>query len=132
MAKLYRRTARIKIKIEDITVTISPLTQDEKAEIQTEMLGYAKGNIKAGARGVFLCLKYAVKDVSGIEDSDGNPYALKFEDKTLSDESVNDLLNMELTEKLTQVCSSLTNGIPKDFNIEGVEVVRGSNPEKNA
>jgi hypothetical protein len=138
MARIYRKSDRIKIKIDDVTVTVSPLSAHEKAEIQKEMMAYLKGNIKSGQEGVILSLKYAVKDIEGVLDLDDKPYALKFESGYLTNDCVDDLLNMEITSKLAQVCGTLANGIPKDIvdkdgnKLEGVEIIRGSAPEKNA
>jgi hypothetical protein len=137
MAKIYRRTDRIKIKIDDVTVTVSPLSSHEKAEIQSEMIKFVKGDVKAGQHGICLSLKYAVKDIEGIEDSNGSNYSLKFENGYLSDECVDDLLNMEITGKLSQVCASLSNGVPTEFrdregnNLAGVEFVKAASPAPN-
>ncbi len=137
MVKIHRRTDKIKIKIDDVTVTISPLSSHEKAEIQSEMMKFVKGNVKAGQDGICLSLKYAVKGIEGVVDSEGNAYALKFENGYLAQECVDDLLNMEITGKLSQVCGALTNGVPREFmnsdgtKIEGVEFVKAVEPDPN-
>lgn len=113
MAKIYRITDRIPIKIDTLSISISPLTFDQKTELQTIMMAAAKDPMHAmtGAR---LAVKYAVKSVSGIEDLDGNDYQVDLEDDgTLTTESVDALFNMEETAKIIAVCSQLIAGVPK-------------------
>jgi hypothetical protein len=131
--RIYKRSDRIPIKIGDIKLTIAPLTVDQKTEIQQAMLnGRVKGDIKEATRGVVLSIKYAVKGVEGIEGADGSPYALQFDDsKNLTDECVDDLLNVGMNKQLTMVCASLANGVPDQFTdekgerLEGVEILKG-------
>lgn len=139
MARIYRRSDRIKVKIDDIQVELAPLSVDQKAEIQQLMFtGRTRGDIQSATKGMQLSLKYAVKSVSGVEDSDGNAYALSFDDQgNLQDSCVDDLLNLEVTEKLSLCCATLARGIPAEFTdnfgkkLEGVEIVRKAPTEKN-
>lgn len=138
MARIYKRTDRISVKIDDVMFKVAPLSIDQKLEIQQAMLnGRVKGDLKEATRGLILSLKCSIKSVEGIVDGDGNPYQLKFENDLLSDESIDDLLNLQLTKKLTMVCATLANGIPDEFTdesgvkLEGVEIVREGNPSKN-
>lgn len=137
MARIYRTTDRIQVKIDDITVTISPLTYEQKAEINSLMAGYVNGDIKAVTKGMATAVKYAVKSVDGLEDADGEPYQVEAEESGLSDDCVNDLLNLEMTEKLTNVCLTLLHGAPTEFvdndgkPLKGVEIVnKGKSTKK--
>src|SRR5690606_3486695 len=103
--------------------------------------GRLKSDLRKMSEGTALALKYAVKSISGVKDSDGKPYELKFEGEFLSEESIDDLLNLEITDKLVLACSTLVNGVPKDFTdvngnkIEGVEIINADDKdesEKNA
>ncbi len=140
MARIYRLTDRIKVKIDDITVTIRPLSKDEKAEIQQSVIkGRAKGDFVEATRGIVLALKYAVKGIDGLIDSDDKPYQLQFDEhKNLTDDCVSELLNMEVTGKLTMVCISLANKIPDEFvdengiKLEGVDVIKAGTPGPNS
>jgi hypothetical protein len=129
VAKIYRTTDRISVKIDDIVVKISPLTYDQKAEIQTHMLGFTRGDIREATKGVVLALKYGLKHISGVENSDGASYELSFEDNMLTDECVTDLMNIPVGEKLTLICSALLAGVPEQFKdnkgnaLAGVEIV---------
>lgn len=117
MSKIYRKTDRLKLKIDNIEVTISPLSLHEKTEIQQMMIeAKARGNIGSLTGSIVKAMKYSIKGISGLIDSDGNKYQLDFdENKNVSDESIDDLMNIELGEKLQMVCSSLLGGIPKSF-----------------
>lgn len=132
MAKIYRKTDRITVKIDDVTVKLAPLTLHEKTEVQTAMMESLKTrDLQQASKGLSLALKLTVKGIEGIEDSDSNPYKLQFdENNQLTDECVDDLLNLEITEKLTLVCTAMVKGIPSKFTnekneaLEGVEVVK--------
>jgi hypothetical protein len=139
MAKIYRRTDRIQVKIGEVTVKIAPLGQHEKAEIQQAMLsGRLKGDIKEVTRGMVLSIKHAVKAIDGVEDQDGNPYVLQFEGDALADSCVDDLLNLEINKTLSLICATLTNGVPSEFTdsdgnpLEGVEIIRSGDAAKNS
>jgi hypothetical protein len=124
MGKVYRLTDRININIDDILVTISPLSIHQKTEIQSAMWkGRTEKNFEEATRGVMLSIKYAVKGISGLTDSSGKEYKLEFENGVVSDQSMDDIFNLGLTDKLSMVCAALVKGIPSDFNIEGVEFV---------
>lgn len=130
MARIYRRTDRIVVKIDDITVKLAPLTLHQKTEIQQTMIkSRTSMDIREATRGIALSIQCSLKGLEGVEDMDGNPYKLQFEDDLLTEACVDDLMNLELTKKLTMVCASMVNGIPKEFAdnngvpIEGVEIV---------
>jgi hypothetical protein len=113
MAKIFRTSDRIPVKIDTITVTVAPLTFDQKTELQTVMLSASKDPMNA-VRGARLAVKYAVKKVDGLEDMDGVRYDVELgEDGLLTDDSVDTLLNMQEYPKLIAVCSQLISGIPQ-------------------
>lgn len=128
MAKILRTSDRIHVQIDDVRVSISPLSFHQKAEVQS-MLSLQSGYLKAA----FAAIKYSVKAVSGIEVGDGEKYELEFEEggKALSDQCVDDLLNMESSAKLLTVCASMMAGIPsagfadaEGKPLEGVSIVK--------
>jgi hypothetical protein len=130
MARIYRRTDRIKVKVDDITVSLAPLSAHQKAEITQLMVdGRLKTDVKKTTEAIMLAIKYSMKSVEGIMDADNKPYALQFEGDALTQDCLDDLLNMELSEKLQRICSNLSQGVPNKFTdergnpIEGVEVV---------
>ncbi len=139
MARIYRREDRIPVRIGDITVKLSPLSIQQKTEImQSAINGRKNADYGEANKSVVLALKYAIKGIEGVEDSEGKPYVLQFEGESLTDACVGDLLNLGMTGKLTQVCISLANGIKDEFTdergekLEGVDIVKASTPEKNS
>lgn len=130
MAKIYRKSDRIKIKIDDITLTVSPLSTHEKNEIQALMVsGQSRGDVSKITAGIQLAMKYGIKGISGVTDINDNDYQLDFIDGMLSDECVDDLLNMDLSKSIINVCSNLIAGFSSKMvdengdKLEGVEVV---------
>lgn len=77
-------------------------------------------------------IKCGIKNIAGLKLADGSDYELNFDDNNeLTDESVDDLLNLEESGKLTNICAALVNGIPKEFvnaytgkKLEGVEFIK--------
>lgn len=118
--KIYKKSDRIKVKIgsdeDSITLIVSPLSQQEKIEIQSQMIKASKdGDPQAASDGVSLALKYAVKGIIGLEDADGNPYALTMNEDGLSDEAIDDILNMSFSGEISLVCIGLIRGVPSKF-----------------
>jgi hypothetical protein len=142
VAKIYKRSDRLTVKIDDVTLKLAPLSIHQKVEIQTAMFnGRTKADLSEATRGVVLSLKYSVKGVEGIEDADGNAYQLQFEGDALTDACADDLMNLEITQRLSMVCAGMLNGIPSEFTdqygnkMDGVEVVKPApkeQPAKNA
>lgn len=133
MAKILRRSDRLTVKIDDVTVKLAPLSIHQKVEIQTAMHnGRSKADLGELTRGVVLSLRYGVKGIDGVQDADGNAYALAFEGDALTEQCADDLMNLEITQKLSMVCAGMLNGIPSDFTdlygnpIDGVELVKSS------
>ena len=126
MKKIYKRSDRVSVAIDDITVKLAPLTFDQKNEIQQCMLdGRAKNDIAILSKGITLAMRYSLKGIEGVQDTDGQPYKLTADTAgNLTDECIDDLLNLENKEKLTLVCMALLRGIPDQFSDEkGLPIV---------
>lgn len=128
MAKIYKPTDRLEYKIDDITFKVSPLTMDQKIELSQLMIG-AESDIKKAMEGTIKVLQYALKDIKGIEDSDGNPFELEFESGVVTKDCVELLLNIGQSAQLISVCSSFVGGVPS-FLPEGVKAVPNSKAPK--
>ena len=129
--RIYKAKDRIKIKVDKVTISISPLSYDQKVEVQDFMLKATTGDIKSGMEGARLAIKYAVKTIKGVTNADGSEYSLELENNSLTDECVEDLTNSEMNNKLTIICCSLLGGITKEFidpttkkKLEGVSVLK--------
>jgi hypothetical protein len=69
-----------------------------------------------------LAMKYCIKDITGIQNADNSDYKLSFNDKGLSDECIDDLINCELSSQISLVTTSFVNGIPtKILNPDNTE-----------
>ncbi len=113
MARIYRTSDRIPVKVDDITVTIAPLTFAQKTELQTIMLSAAKDPMNA-VKGARLAIKFAVKSVAGLEDVNGDKYEVALDSEgLLTDECVDELLNLQEQPKLIALCTQLIGGMPK-------------------
>jgi len=128
MTKIYKVTDKIKVDVGGLVFHISPLTFDQKSEIQALA---ASGDFKKSLQSAKLAVKYAVKDVDGLEDVDGNPYKLERDDSGVSEDSLDSLLNLQQSESLQMACLGLLQGIPKQFinpftneKLEGVSIVK--------
>lgn len=134
MARIYKTTDRIDVKIDDISIKISPLNFEQKCEIQTQLLSGQPMDIVRAAR---TAIKFCVKEVSGIEDADGNPHKLEFNNGELTDSSIDDLLNLEQQEKIRLLCTTMLHGVPKQLldpqtgkPMAGVKIERGPSRKK--
>lgn len=131
--RIFKSTDRVKIKIDDVTITVTPFTYEQKIEVQSIMLQAAEGNIIKGIEGAKLALKYSLKEIEGVELMDGSSYELELENGVLTDECVEELLNSEITTKLTLISIALLTGIKSEFldpqtgkKLEGVSLVKNS------
>ena len=109
MSKIYRTSDKLPVKIQDITFKISPLTFQHRSEIQSH-LSKAQDDFNEASIGSFKAIKYAVKEIDGVENYDGSDYKLEFEDNVLTDDCVNDLLNLEV---FLDLANSLIHGVPE-------------------
>ena len=117
MAKIFRLSDRIPLDFGGgLVVTISPLSRQQKQEIQSLLLSTDRM-----VEGASLAIKYAVKDIQGVEDADDNAYELQKDDAGhLTDECVEDLLNMQQSTKLSTICVNLLSGVVENLP-EGVK-----------
>ena len=135
MAKIYRTTDRIPLKVGELKITISPLSIHQKAAVEDAVDGSSSGFLKAATRAI----KFAVKSVEGLEDSSGDGYNLEFDmNGELTDACVDDLFNIEESPKLAAIALNLINNIPDQFYdattglpLEGVEFITDKKKEKS-
>jgi len=111
MAKILRLSDRIKLTIGDVVFTIAPLNHFQKIEL-SNCTTIRNGEdhydlLKAQS----LYLKFAVKNVEGLECFDGEEYKLEFQNDELTDNCVSELLSLEQRGKLTTAAWQLLSGI---------------------
>jgi hypothetical protein len=114
VARIYRTTDRIAYKIGDLEIKISPLDLHDKSTLHALIAKGQGGDIASLLAGSSHAIKCAVKSVSGLQNEDGTPYQVEFDDssKYLSDECVADLLNLSESNSMISLCAQLIGGIP--------------------
>lgn len=130
MSKIYRTTDRVKVQIDDIVISISPLSKEQKRQLMSLMMKAQTGDLTSAQTSLEEAIKFSVKGISGVLDGNDEPYSLNFENNVLTEECVNDLLNMEVGAKIQAVCIALLNNVPKVFvdqsgkPIEGIKIIQ--------
>ena len=131
MAIIYRKTDRIWVNIHDIQIAIAPLSYHEKSEISKLMVD---GKIASAA---VASIKACLKDIKGLKRTDGTDYRLEFDGDKLSEESVDDLMNLEHSKDMILVCLKMLANVPDEFTdaetgkpLEGVSIVKENKPGK--
>jgi hypothetical protein len=129
--RIYSKTDRIKVKIDEVVFTISPLSYKQKIEVQSLLTSGKQ------FEGSILSIRMAVKDIEGVEDAQGNAYKLKFENELISEDCIDDILNIENSMKLQLTCAELINGIPKEIihpvtgeRVEGIKIINNEKVSK--
>lgn len=119
---IYKLTDRIPVQIGDLRFLISPLSSAQKLEIISQVKMSSGKEVHDYTKQALLSIKHGVKKVEGLKCFDGSEYELEFDESgSLTDDSVSELLQMEGSDKLIIVCSTLLNQI-KEVNLEGVKV----------
>lgn len=110
MSVVYRTSDRLKVKVGGLVFKISPLSKYQKEKIQTLSI---ENKLMQSAATAIQC---AVKSVSGLKDKDGEDYTLELDgNKELTEECVDDLMNLGEAPELATICAALLNGIPQEF-----------------
>lgn len=132
--KIRKTTEKISVKVGELLFKITPLTFEQKCEIQTVL---AAGTTTAILKASKLAMKFSVKEITGLQNSDGSDYEVTFDNEGLSDDVINDLGNSEIGDRLNYMCISLLNGIPNQFEnpitkqpLDGVSFVDEVSAEK--
>ncbi len=129
MAKVRKTKDRLKYKIGDLIVELSPLSVNDK-NLAASVLGpNGQSNFMLAAG---LAIKMAVKSVKGLENEDGSEYQLQFEENgRLTDESVDDLLNCDVSGPLSTLVGLYMGYVPTEDKLpEGVSLVKSEVPNE--
>lgn len=124
--RIYKTSDRIPVIIDDLEFKVSPLTYEQKMQISSCVTTVSGQEIFDAAKAAQMAIKFAVKDVKGLETENGD-YELKLENGILTDECVDDIANLPMSDKLTVTLLNLLQGVPKEVvnpstgqKIEGV------------
>lgn len=120
--KILRLKDRVKIKIGDVEFIVAPLSREQKRELgacRTMVNGEQQLDILEANS---ILLKYGLKGVKGVKDYSGNDYKLEFDGDNLSEDSISDILNMSVKDKLTASAWNVVNGMDDKLDLEGVSL----------
>lgn len=107
MSVVYKVTDTFDLKVDNVVVSLSPLSYEVKADMQAYVL--AGKPMSAGV----LALRHSVKNIKGLKLPDGSDYELEFENGVLTKSTISDLLNLPEGNKVNIIAISLINGMPK-------------------
>ena len=131
MARIYKMTDRIPVKVKSLHIEISPLSFDQKATCQSLIM--SGNHMKAAV----YAIKCSLKSIKGVENEDGSAYELDIENNELSNDCIDELLNLSESPEIQYVAMTLLSGIPKQFidpttgkPMEGVEFIKGKKKKK--
>lgn len=132
MTIIYKKNDLITLKIGELLFKIKPLSYMERVEILSTANMQEGSVIQNAATATFLAMKYAIRGFSGAQLSDGSEYKISFDDNgNLSDESIDDLLNIQENQVLGLALNNFLKGVPSKLinphtgaELEGVEVIQ--------
>jgi hypothetical protein len=137
---IYKTSDKISVEIDGIEVKISPLSHAQKNELQGHMMKAVNGDMEAAMESVRLSISYCLKDIKGVkyqdEDGEVRDYQLTFDNNKLTDDCLDDMLNMPISGKLNSLCAAMLAGVPdkivdQDGNeIEGIKIKKSKGSVK--
>lgn len=118
---IHRKTDKIEVEFlsesgESVTAFFAPLTTGEKSMIISQAPnGNDAGAVLSFARAV---IKSTLKEIRGLTCLDGTEYNLQIEDGKVTDECLDDVMNIpELFTKTMTISSLFLAGIPKEGQV---------------
>lgn len=123
--KIYRSSDRIPVKIEGVTFWLAPLSYEHR----TELLTFASKAQEVKVEADLLQLakntvRYSLKAIDGVEQGDGTPFALQFDERGIMSESCfDDLMQLEFLPDLIKVAGAWAmKGVSEISDIPGVVI----------
>ena len=126
-----KATDRIEIQIGDAKFKMAPLSQDQKIKLMEYVSMDGGSRVENLAKMSFLSVKFVLKEASGLVYADGSEYKLELDnDGLVSDKSISELMNTEISQELLTCSQSFMQGIPKEIinpmtkkKFENVEII---------
>jgi len=113
MSIIYRKTDLINLKIGDLTFIIRPLSYQDRISVMSALSTEGGSIVENAALATFKLMKHAIAGVSGAKLPDGEDYEIsKDEEGKISDDSIDDLLNLEENDVLGMALHNFLKGIP--------------------
>ena len=119
---IYPASARIPIKVGDVTFVVKPLTTSGRHRL-TEYFTRKQGKeVKMDMEYHYQCLKLTLCDVKGLKNPDGSSYKLKVDNEGfVTDDCLDEVSQVLHSSQVAIAASSLIGGMV-DPKIDGVEV----------
>lgn len=121
---VYRVKDKIPVRFKEhpgVVFLISPLTAEQKSQI-TQLSTKQEGaeRVQDLMKVSALAIKYGLKGLSGVATVSGEDYVLEMDGDCMSDSSVDDVLNLPCSGRLTAVIGHVAYG-----NMEGAKAMKG-------
>lgn len=121
---IYTQQDRIKISIRDIDLIIKPLSYKEKINWSNCISSNSGSQTENAISGLALLLKYCLKDIKGFTYSNGEPFVLEFDEcGNITEDTIDSLLNLEISTDMTTVMYSLIKGVPTEITNSSGELI---------
>ena len=122
---------RFDLKIDDITVRLKPLDHLQKTEIEGCYEQKGGKILPLADKQLYLLIKYMIDDISGFYNYDDTPYVVEKVNGFLSEKCINEILNINIQNKLLSALYSCKTSLPPqkifDFftyeELEGAEII---------
>ena len=132
MTIIRRQSDLIDIEIGDLTFSLKPFSYQERLEIASTITNQEGTFVENAAKATYISMKYAIKALKGAKLEDGSDYKLQFDENShLSEDSISDILNLEINDKISIVLNNFGKGVPTKIvspangeEVEGVKIVQ--------
>lgn len=118
MPVVLRMCDRIKLKVGDVTFTLAPLSGIHKQEILSLMAMKSGEVIQNHDKAQRIYLKHAVKKIEGVQCYDQSDYELSFDNDSLTDDCVDELMYLSENEKLIASAWATLHQLAKQDGLE--------------
>ena len=124
--RILRLKDRVSIDLEDVKFKLAPISFEQEAEINScKKIEAGEERIDYSKR-VFLLLKFSVKGIEGLKTYDDKKYKPSFDDNgNLTDDSVNDILRIPVTNGVIKAIYALQSGNIDKIEANEVEIEVG-------
>lgn len=110
--KIARLSDRFVIKLEEVEITIAPLSGRQKLEMTSMIKQGDDGKLYLDkiSQELFL-IKHSVKSIKGLKDFDESEYKLEFSGEELTEECADELLGFLVNSYFTVANTQVMSGI---------------------
>lgn len=125
---IYKPSDRIPIKLGDLTVVLSPLTFEQKADVYDLQMKAGKGK-QDDTSILRKAMAYSVKDLKGAKSWDGKEFTLNWENGKLCNDCIEVLMGLPDSKSLVKAIGAIVRG--EDIKSIGVKLADKGGAPKN-